>query len=306
MKLELPVSCRLCPRQCGANRAAGERGFCGADHTLRAARAALHFWEEPCLSGERGSGAVFFSGCSLKCVYCQNYDISSKGVGKALSWERLSEIFLELQAQGANNINLVTPTHYLPQIRLALRRAADEGLRLPIVYNTSGYERVEVIRSLEGLVDVWLPDYKYHSPELARRYSGAADYVEAASAALDEMVRQAGEPVFAGAGEPVEEGILLRGVIVRHLLLPGQQEDTRAVIRYLYERYGDRIWISLMNQYTPLPHVAAFPELNRKITPQEYDAAIEYALSLGLENGFIQEDGTAEESFIPPFDAQGI
>ena len=302
----LPAACRLCPRQCGACRAAEERGFCGADHTLRVARAALHFWEEPCLSGERGSGTVFFSGCSLKCVYCQNYEISSHGAGKEIPWERLSEIFLELQGQGANNINLVTPTHYLPQIRRALLRAKGEGLYLPVVYNTSGYERAEVLRTLEGLIDVWLPDCKYRSPELALRYSGAADYVQAVSAALDEMVRQAGSPVFAGPGELVEEGILLRGVIVRHLLLPGHPEDTRAVIRFLYQRYGDSIWISLMNQYTPLPQAARFPELNRRITPEEYQAAIDCALALGLENGFIQEGETADESFIPPFDAQGV
>jgi len=303
---KLPQSCKLCPRECGADRAAGERGLCGADGTLRIARAALHYWEEPCISGERGSGAVFFSCCPLRCVFCQNREISRGEAGKAVSWERLSEIFLELQEKGANNINLVTPTHYLPHILPALKRARQEGLRLPIVYNTGGYERVETLRLLEGWVDVWLPDCKYVSPALSGRYSGAKDYFAAASEALDEMVRQAGEPVFAGAGEDIEEGVMRRGVIVRHLLLPGQSGDTRAVIRFLWERYGNGVYLSLMNQYTPLPHASVCPELSREVSEAEYQEAVDYALSLGVENGFIQEGGTVGESFIPPFDNEGV
>lgn len=292
--------CRLCPRECGARRLDGERGFCGADGTLRVARAALHHWEEPCISGERGSGTVFFSGCSLQCVFCQNYEISSHSAGKEIPVKRLAEIFLELQDKGAENINLVTPTHYVPQIIAALEAARDSGLLLPIVYNTSGYERVETLRLLDGLIDIYLPDFKYVSPAEAKRYSGAEDYFPVAAAALDEMVRQAGPAVFR------EDGMMERGVIVRHLMLPGLAEDTRAVIRYLYERYGDDIYLSLMNQYTPLPQVKAWPELDRKLTGEEYESAIQFALSLGLENGFIQEGGTAEESFIPPFDNEGV
>lgn len=294
------TGCTLCPRECGAHRELGERGFCGANGTLRVARAALHFWEEPCISGEEGSGTVFFSGCCLKCVFCQNYEISSENAGKEITVSRLAEIFLELQEKGANNVNLVTPTHYVPQIIEALDRAKGEGLSLPVVYNTSGYEKVETLRMLEGMVDVWLPDFKYKSSDYARRYSGAADYFPTACAALEEMVRQAGEPVFN------EKGIMTRGVIVRHLMLPGLAGDTKAVLRYLYERYGDSIYISIMNQYTPLPRASAFPGLDRKLTDEEYQEAVDYAISLGVENGFIQEGETAEESFIPPFDNEGV
>lgn len=293
-------NCQLCPRECNAARLSGEKGFCGADGTLRVARAALHFWEEPCLSGEEGSGTVFFSGCGLRCVFCQNYEISSECAGKAISWERLSAIFLELQEKGANNINLVTPTQYVPEIRMALSQAREEGLRIPIVYNSSGYEKVETLQMLSGMVDIWLPDFKYMDGKYALRYSGAEDYFPVACKALDEMVCQAGEAVFDAQGR------MLRGVIVRHLLLPGLLEDSKAVIRYLYERYGDRIYLSLMNQYTPLPRVAQWPEIACKLSDADYEEAIDYAISLGLENGFIQEGGTAEESFIPAFDNEGV
>lgn len=293
-------SCRLCPRNCGVNRLAGETGACGMGHTLRAARAALHAWEEPCLSGERGSGAVFFSGCPLNCVFCQNRQISAGVCGKELSVHRLAAIFLELQEKGAHNINLVTPTHFLPSICDALDQARRDGLTLPVVYNTSGYEKAEVLRMLEGYVDIWLPDFKYISSDIAGRYSAAPDYFSHASAALAEMVRQAGDPQFDG------DGMMQRGVIVRHLLLPGCAEDSRAVIRYLFETYRHRIYLSIMNQYTPLSWVQPYPELNRPITPQEYDAILDYALSLGVENAYIQEEGTAEESFIPLFDYEGI
>lgn len=292
--------CLLCPRRCGVNRREGQRGRCGMTARIQAARAALHMWEEPCISGEEGSGTVFFSGCALGCVYCQNHEIAVGDAGKEISLDRLTEIFLELQEKKANNINLVTAGHFLPQVVYSLERAKTQGLTIPVVYNTGGYETVEAIRMLDGLIDIYLPDLKYMSPEIAKRYSEAPDYFSVASAALAEMVRQAGTPVFDA------RDMMKRGVIVRHLQLPGCLADSKKVIRYLYETYGDRIFISIMNQYTPLPHVEAWPELNRKITEQEYDALVDYAIELGVENGFIQEGETASESFIPAFELEGI
>lgn len=308
------AACRLCPRNCGANRLAGERGRCGAAGGVKVARAALHMWEEPCISGKEGSGTVFFAGCSLGCVYCQNRAIAAGQAGKEISIGRLTEIFWELQEKGAANINLVTAGHFLPWVVAALEQAKKEGLRLPIVYNSGGYEKTEALARLEGLVDIYLPDLKYASADLARRYSGAADYFEVASAALKEMVRQveaAGGDTMAGKACPAgaafdENGMMERGVIVRHLLLPGCLADSKRVVRYLYETYGDRIYISIMNQYTPLAHMTAWPELNRRVTRREYDALVDYAIGLGIENGFIQEGDTAKESFIPPFDEEGI
>lgn len=335
-------SCMLCPRKCGVNRTQGENGVCGQTDELRVARAALHMWEEPCISGSRGSGAVFFSGCALHCVFCQNHAIADGAAGKSITVGRLAEIFLELQAQGANNINLVTAGHFTPQVMKALDLAKRQGLTLPVIYNTSAYEEAETIRSLEGYVDVYLPDLKYVDPILSRKYSHASNYFEKAGAAIAEMVRQTGEMKFvlemetAGsqavedrgklAGSQATRGqketmgvaeyqrrseqgeslLMTRGVIVRHLLLPGCTEDSKRVLDYLLDTYGDRIFISIMNQYTPLPHVAAYPELNRRVTDREYNAVIDYALERGLENGFIQEGGTAEESFIPEFDNFGV
>lgn len=309
--------CNLCPRSCHVDRTAGNRGYCGQTATLRVARAALHMWEEPCISGTVGSGTVFFSGCPLRCVFCQNRDIAAGQVGKEITVERLSHIFLELQEKGAANINLVTPTHFVPQIAEALRLAKAAGLILPVVYNTSSYERVETLQLLDGLVDVYLPDMKYMSRDLSRRYSHAADYFGYASAAIVEMVRQVGEPIFEGTipeeaaestdGEDEYAGPMIRrGVIVRHLVLPGQIEDSKAVIRYLYETYGDRIYISIMNQYTPLSGLEPYPEIDRKLTAEEYEEVVDYAIELGVENGFIQEGETAEESFIPAFDLEGV
>ncbi len=282
------------------DRDAGQVGYCGVTSELRVARAALHMWEEPCLSGEAGSGTVFFSGCNLRCVYCQNYHIAHAELGKAITVERLAEVFGELQAKGALNINLVTPSHYVPQIIQALEMAKARGLSLPVVYNSSAYEKVETLRLLDGLVDVYLPDLKYVDSAISMKYSHAADYFVVATAALAEMVQQVGEPFFD------DQGIMRKGVIVRHLLLPGCLEDSKAVIRYLYETYGERIYISIMNQYTPLPHVARYPELDRRITSEEYDELVTYALDLGVENGFIQEGDTALESFIPDFDDEGV
>ena len=295
--------CTLCPRNCGVDRENGEKGICGQTEELKVARAALHFWEEPCISGETGSGTVFFSGCSLHCVFCQNEQIANGTVGKMITIDRLAEIFLELQQQGANNINLVTPGHFIPQIKEALLIAKERGLGLPVVYNTSSYESVETLRSLEGLVDIYLPDFKYMSNNLSEKYSHAPDYAKVAKAAIAEMVRQTGSPLFDEAGE---EGLMKRGTIVRHLMLPGCIEDSKAVLQYLYETYGERIYISIMNQFTPLENVTGYPELNRKVTDEEYEELIDFAIDLGIEQGFVQEGGTAEESFIPDFGCQGV
>lgn len=264
------------------------------------ARAALHMWEEPCISGENGSGAVFFVGCPLRCVYCQNYEIAHAGTGKRVTRERLSEIFLELQEKKAANINLVTPTHYTPEIIWAAERARRKGLSIPIVYNCSGYEKAETLKKLEGIIDIYLTDFKYMESETAARYSKAPDYPETARAALNEMVRQTGRAVFD------EKGRMRRGVIVRHLLLPNHLKNAKAVVKYVYETYGDQVFLSLMNQYTPLPRMREWPELNRRVTRREYDRLVSYAISLGVENGFIQEGKTAEESFIPAFDCEGV
>ena len=292
--------CTLCPRECNVDRKNGIPGYCGVAGTgIIGARAALHMWEEPCISGEEGSGTVFFSGCPLRCVYCQNYDIAHAERGIEISVERLAEIFLELQEKKANNINLVTPTHYSIEAAQAVRIAREKGLTIPVVYNCSGYEKVETLKLLEGIVDIYLTDFKYMDKTIAKRYSHAENYPEVAKMALEEMVRQCGQPEFD------ERGMMTKGVIVRHLLLPGQMQNGKDVVKYLYETYGDRIFISLMIQYTPLPHVAAYPEINRKVTEEEYDELVDYAIDMGVENGFIQEGETAEESFIPDFDNEG-
>ncbi len=297
------MKCDLCPRKCLVDRKKGEKGICGQTENLKVARAALHFWEEPCISGDAGSGAVFFSGCPLHCVFCQNENIANGTVGKEISLERLVDIFLELQEKGANNINLVTPGHFVPQITKALDLAKQEGLKLPIVYNTSSYETVETIKRLEGYVDIYLPDFKYMSPGLSKKYSHAPDYAEVAKAAIAEMVRQTGKAVFVNGDE---DNLILRGTIVRHLTLPGCMEDSMQILKYLHETYGDMIYISIMNQFTPLSNLEKYPELNRRITDEEYETLVDYAIEIGIENGFIQEGDTAEESFIPAFDCEGV
>lgn len=297
------MKCDLCPRKCLVDRKKGEKGICGQTENLKVARAALHFWEEPCISGDAGSGAVFFSGCPLHCVFCQNENIANGTVGKEISLERLVDIFLELQEKGANNINLVTPGHFVPQIVKALDQAKKEGLTLPVVYNTSSYETVDTIKRLEGYVDIYLPDFKYMSPVLSKKYSHAPDYAEVAKAAIAEMVRQTGKAVFVNGDE---DNLILRGTIVRHLTLPGCMEDSMQILKYLHETYGDMIYISIMNQFTPLSNLEKYPELNRRITDEEYETLVDYAIEIGIENGFIQEGDTAEESFIPAFDCEGV
>ena len=305
---DLYKHCELCPRRCGVDRTSGGRGVCRMDSELYAARAALHMWEEPCISGERGSGAVFFTGCSLRCVYCQNIEISRGEHGRPVTVRGLADIFLRLQnACHANNINLVTACHYIPHVAAALRAAKADGLKIPVVYNSSGYESTSSLRLLSGLVDVYLPDFKYVSSALSASFSGAPDYYDVAVAALDEMLYEVGEPQFAASDDfcGCEEGIMKRGVIVRHLCLPGHTDDSREVIYRLHERYGDKIYISIMNQYTPNGKTDV-TELNRTLTDAEYDSVVDYACDIGVENGFIQEGGTVGESFIPPFDFTGI
>lgn len=296
---KLLTDCRLCPRNCGADRWKG-KGYCGVGAEVKIARAALHMWEEPCISGKEGSGAIFFSGCSLGCDYCQNRSISRGERGKAVTVEKLAEIMISLQEQNANNINLVTAGHYAPQTAEALYLAKKKGLRIPVVYNSSGYEKPETLRLLSGLVDVFLPDFKYLSPELSRKYSRAEDYGARAKEALKEMLRQTGSPCFD------ERGMIERGVIVRHLLLPGHVEESKRVVEYLYKTYRNQIYISIMNQYTPMPAMAKDPLLSRRVTKREYDRLVEYALSLGVEQGFIQEGETAKENFIPEFNGEGV
>jgi len=298
--LKLLEKCELCPRNCKINRLNGEMGFCGATNKIRIARASLHLWEEPCISGLNGSGTIFFSFCNLKCVYCQNYNISTKNYGKEITINKLSEIMLELQEKGANNINLVTPTHYVPQIIEAIKIARRKKLTIPIVYNTSGYEKKETIKLLNGYIDIYLTDVKYFSDEYALKYSKAKNYFKYASESLDEMFKQVGTPIFN------EDGIMTKGIIVRHLVLPNLVNDSKKIIKYLYNTYKDNIYISIMNQYTPLEHVKKYSELNRTITQNEYDEIIDYALNLEIENAFIQEGETQKESFIPDFDNTGI
>lgn len=304
--MQLPTSCHLCPRACGADRAAGRTGFCGADGTLRVARAALHHWEEPCLSGDpedaAGSGTVFFSGCTLKCCYCQNYPISQEGLGKAIDEHRLAEIFLELQAGGARNINLVTATQYLPWILPALDDARARGLTVPIVYNTGGYETVETVKQLAGYVDIWLADHKYADGALARELSAAEDYPTVCGAALRQMLVQTGAPQFG------PDGMLRRGVIVRHLVLPGHAEDSLAVLRQLAalrREVGVEFLPSLMSQFTPF-YRAAEHGLGRRITSYEYRKVIDEAVRLGLTEGYMQEKSSAREEYTPPFDLEGV
>ena len=292
--------CALCPRLCKVDRAAGQKGFCGGGNLVKVARASLHFWEEPCISGESGSGTVFFSGCTMRCVFCQNKEISRGDAGKEITVERLAEIYMELAEKGANNINLVTPMHYAPQITAALDAARNRGLSLPTVWNTGGWERCESVAAVRDYADIWLTDFKYFDSSLGEIFSKAPDYFSVAAAALEQMVKQTGEPVFD------ENGIMKRGVIVRHLMLPGHLDDTKNVLRFLHENYGDSIWISIMNQYTPLCSDERFPELSRTVSDEEYNEAIDFACDIGIENAFVQEGGTVGESFIPPFDLSGV
>ena len=293
-------NCLLCPRKCGINRSTGQTGVCGVSSEIKVARAALHYWEEPCISGKRGSGAVFFSGCSLHCVFCQNREISDGKAGKVISKERLSDIFMELADKGANNINLVTPGQYIPDIVWAVNNAKSRGMKLPIIYNTSGYENVTELKLLEGIVDVYLPDFKYMDSTLSAMYSRAKDYPSVAKQALSEMVRQQPDVVIDDA-----TGLIQKGVIVRQLLLPGHVNDAKAVLKYLYDTYHDHVYISMMSQFTPIA-LKNYPEINRTVTRREYERLVDYALEIGITNAFIQEGDVAKDSFIPAFDCEGV
>ena len=287
------MKCELCPRRCGVDRRTA-RGFCAMPEGLRVARAALHPWEEPVISGTNGSGTVFFSGCTLRCVYCQNHEISAEGFGKAITAQELRRIFESLIAQGAHNINLVTPTHFLPWILPALT----PKLPVPVVYNCGGYERRETLRTLEGAVDVWLPDLKYADGALSGALSAAPDYFETAAAAIEEMYRQTGDYVL-------RAGLLVRGVLIRHLVLPGQLENTRRVIDYVAQRFRPgQVLFSLMAQYTPQP--GAEGALRRHVTASEYRAAAAYMENCGITDGFLQQRTSAREEYTPPFDLTGV
>ncbi len=291
-------ACDLCPRACGVDRTRGERGACRMTSRLVLARAALHHWEEPCISGTAGSGTVFFSGCPLGCVYCQNHEIADGSHGLAVDDGRLEEIFFELRDAGAHNINLVTPTHFAPTVAKAIRRARDAGFALPFVCNTSGYESTETLRALDGLIDIYLTDLRYARPATAAAYSHAPDYPAVARAALAEMVRQTGAATFD------ERGLMTRGTIVRILLLPGHLPDAKLSLLHLAKHYRDTVWVSLMQQYTPSPDMPA--PLDRRVTREAYDALVRYAETLGFEHAYTQEREAASESFIPPFDLSGV
>ena len=302
--LDMLNECTLCHRDCRVNRNNNEIGFCKASNKVKIARAALHFGEEPPISEGNGSGTVFFSHCNFKCVFCQNHDISQvteKNIsGMEVSIERLSEIFLELQEKGANNINLVTPTHYVPQVIEALKIAKKSKLTIPILYNTNSYDSIETIKSLNGYIDVYLPDFKYFNDKYAIKYSSANDYASNAIDVIDEMINQVGEPKFDSKGN------ILKGVIIRHLMLPGLLFDSKKVIDLIYNRYGDKIYISLMNQYVPMFKACDYPEINKPLNPKHYDSLINYAVELGVTNGFIQDEGANTSDFIPNFNLEGV
>ncbi len=291
------TACNICPRECNVDRST-KCGFCGEEEAVRVARAAPHYWEEPCISGTNGSGTVFFSGCNLRCAFCQNGAISHKGIGKKLSTFQLADVFLQLQATGVHNINLVTPTHFALQIKEALLSAKSNGLDLPVVWNSGGYENVGILKELEKVVDVYMPDFKYVSANLSQKYSHAEDYFSVAKDALDEMVLQKGGAVF-------NDGLMKKGVLVRHLVLPGCTHDSKAVLRFLHRRYGKAIYISIMKQYTPPKHPVP-DELGRALYDEEYNEVYEYAQKLGIEQGFFQEGDPVGESFVPDFDFSGV
>ena len=292
--------CMLCPRECKVNRLKGEVGLCGMTSDIVVARIAPHYYEEPPISGTNGSGAIFFSGCNLKCIFCQNYNISTNNFGKKISINSLATKMIKLQKDGVHNINLVTPTHFIPQIRDSIKQAKKMGLNIPIVYNTGSYEKVNSLKMLDGLIDIYLPDLKYNDDMLAIRYSKAPNYFNTAIDAIEEMYRQVGPVQFDS------NGLMTKGVIVRHLLLPGHIDDSKKILEYLHLIYGDNILISIMNQYTPLDNVKNIDELNKTVTEDEYNELIDYAVSIGINNAFVQEGGTQEESFIPDFDLTGI
>ena len=297
--LELYKKCNLCPRKCLIDRSK-TLGYCKASDKVKVARSALHYFEEPSISGTNGSGTIFFSNCNLKCCYCQNKEISTDGFGKEVSIERLAMMMLELEERGANNINLVTPTHYVPSIIEAIKIARSKGLSIPIVYNTSGYESVETLKLLDGYIDIYLTDFKYFDNKLGKDLSKCSNYFEVTCKALDEMYRQTGKNSFN------KDGLMTKGIIVRCLVLPTKSDDTKKIINYLYKKYQDNIYLSIMNQYTPVNYIKEYPFLNKTVSEDEYNDIIDYAIDLGIKNAYMQEGGTCSESFIPSFDLEGV
>ena len=293
-------NCNICPRNCGVNRNNNELGFCKANNKIKIARYSLHYWEEPCISGKRGSGTIFFSGCNLKCIFCQNYDISFYNKGKEISIERFADICIELQNKKALNINLVTPTIYIPLIKEGLLLAKKKGLKIPIVYNTSGYESVESLKELDGLIDIYLPDFKYATDRLAKRYSGIDNYVINAKESIATMIMQVGKPIFN------DKGILTSGVVIRHMILPNNVLNTKLVLKYISDNFKDKALVSVMAQYFPTGEVDKYPEINRKITKEELEEVEEYLEELNIENGYIQELGEHEEEYVPNFNLDNV
>jgi putative pyruvate formate lyase activating enzyme len=290
--------CELCPRKCKVNRN-GDFGFCKAGSELKIAKAFVHLWEEPCISGESGSGAIFFSNCNLQCVFCQNYNISHEGYGKVISIERLAQIMLELQEKKSNNINLVTPSLYIPLIKSAIQIARTRGLNIPIIYNSSGYEDVSALRELEGLIDIYLPDIKYYDDKYSVKYSKAPNYFEYTSKAIFEMLRQVGTPLF-------ENEMLKKGVMIRHLMLPGLLFDSKKIIDWVVSELPKEIYFNIMCQYTPMGEASKFPEINKKINKKHYEALLDYAISNGIENGFFQDFESASDEYTPDFNLDGV
>ena len=294
------MNCNICPRECNAERSEGKFGVCGVGDKIKVSRAALHMWEEPCISGESGSGTIFFSGCNLNCIFCQNEDISHQCFGKEISDERLLGIMFELKEKGAANINLVTPTQFAERLMPVLKRAKKEGLGIPVLYNSGGYEKGETLKKLEGLVDIYMPDFKYWSNSLAKEYSKAENYPEVAKKAIEEMVRQQPKVVFD------DDGMMKKGVLIRHMMMPGGLTDSENIMKYLYETYDESVYFSIISRYTPTKAVSDHPFLSRKVTEEEYDALIDFCCDMGMENAFTQEGEAADESFIPPFTLEGI
>lgn len=298
--MNLYKNCSICPRNCRIDRTKGQIGYCQSGHEIKAALASVHMWEEPPISGSCGSGTIFFSSCNLRCVFCQNYTISSENSGKTISTERLSEIMLEQQAKGVHNINLVTATHFIPSIIKAVQKAKNNGLKIPIVYNTGGYEKVESIKMLEGTVDIYLPDIKYFSSELSLKYSGASDYFDYASKAVLEMYHQTGNNIYD------DNGIMKSGVIIRHMIMPSHKEDSYKVLDWIRDNIGTEACVSLLSQYTPAYNAEKYKEINRKLMSLEYTRVIEHFFDIGLKNGFMQEKSSAESKYTPIFDLSGL
>lgn len=293
-------TCKLCPRECNVDRTNNELGFCKLNHKLKIAKVMLHYWEEPCFSNNNGSGTIFFSGCNLKCIYCQNYNVSTNNLGTIITINDLSHIFIDLQEKKANNINLVTPTPYIPQIIKAIKKAKKCGLRIPIIYNCSGYENINALKLLDGYIDIYMPDFKYYDDKYAIKYSKVNNYFQITTNAIKEMIRQTGKPSFN------KNGLMTKGVLVRHLMLPNLLHDSKKIIKYFAENFKDSCYLSIMNQYTPLKQVENYPELNSVIDNNDYNSLINYALDLKIKNAFIQEPGTQKESYIPEFEFDSL